>query len=92
MAFALEGTTRILQTAFDRSNFAIEMHQAFLDLVITGTGVIMVEEAPLAAQRRHRSTPPPPQDGSPIPCRHRLPPGRHHHQRLSRRGAAQCRG
>jgi hypothetical protein len=47
MAYALEGTARILQAAFDRSNFAIEMHQAFLDLVITGTGVIMVEEAPL---------------------------------------------
>lgn len=46
-AFALEGTARILQSAFDRSNFAIEMHQAFLDLVVTGTGIIMVEEAPL---------------------------------------------
>ena len=56
MAFALEGTTRILQTAFDRSNFAIEMHQAFLDLVITGTGVIMVEEAPLGEASALRFT------------------------------------
>lgn len=56
MAYALEGTARILQTAFDRSNFAIEMHQAFLDLVITGTGVIMVEEAPLGEASALRFT------------------------------------
>ncbi|MCX7933346.1 MAG: portal protein [Rhodovarius sp.] len=47
IAFALEGTARILQRELDRSNFAVEMHQAFLDLVITGTGVILIEEAPL---------------------------------------------
>ncbi|WP_160123242.1 portal protein [Rhodovarius lipocyclicus] len=35
-AFALEGTARALQRELDRSNFAIEMHQAFLDLVVTG--------------------------------------------------------
>ena len=56
MAYALEGTARILQTALDRSNFAIEMHQAFLDLVITGTGVIMVEEAPLGEASALRFT------------------------------------
>lgn len=45
-AFALEGTADILQAHLDRSNFAVEMHQAFLDLVITGTGIMLVEEAP----------------------------------------------
>ncbi len=45
-AYALEGSADVLQGHLDRSNFAVEMHQAFLDLVITGTGVILVEEAP----------------------------------------------
>jgi hypothetical protein len=45
-AYALEGTAEVLQAHLDRSNFAVEMHQAFLDLVITGTGVLLVEEAP----------------------------------------------
>ncbi|WP_424811456.1 portal protein [Roseococcus sp. YIM B11640] len=45
-AAALEDVAGILQSHLDRSNFAVEMHQAFLDLVITGTGVMLVEEAP----------------------------------------------
>ena len=45
-AQALEATAQTLQTHLDRCNFAVEMHQAFLDLVITGTGVMLVEEAP----------------------------------------------
>ncbi len=45
-AFALEGAAEALQAHLDRSNFAVEMHQAFLDLVVTGTGVLLVEEAP----------------------------------------------
>jgi hypothetical protein len=55
-AFALEGTARSLQRELDRSNFAIEMHQAFLDLVVTGTGVILVEEAPLGEASALRFT------------------------------------
>ncbi len=43
---ALEDAAETLQGHFDRSNFALEMHQAFLDVVITGTGVLLVEEAP----------------------------------------------
>lgn len=46
-AIALEDAAATLQAHFDRSNFAIEMHQAFLDLVVAGTGVLLVEEAPL---------------------------------------------
>ncbi len=45
-ALALEATAETLQAHFDRSNFVVEMHQAFLDLVITGTGIMLVEEAP----------------------------------------------
>jgi hypothetical protein len=45
-ALALEETAQTLQAHLDRSNFAVEMHQAFLDLVITGTGIMLVEEAP----------------------------------------------
>lgn len=45
-ARALEDVAEILQGHLDRSNFALEMHQAFLDLVIAGTGVLLVEEAP----------------------------------------------
>jgi hypothetical protein len=45
-AIALEDAAETLQGHFDRSNFALEMHQAFLDLVVAGTGVLLVEEAP----------------------------------------------
>lgn len=46
-AQALEDAAATLAAHFDRSNFAIEMHQAFLDLVVAGTAVLLVEEAPL---------------------------------------------
>ncbi|MCK8784327.1 portal protein [Roseomonas sp. NAR14] len=45
-ARAVETAAETLQGHIDRSNFAMEMHQAFLDLVIAGTGVLLVEEAP----------------------------------------------
>lgn len=45
LAPALEGAARVMQAHFDRSNFAVEMHQAFLDLVTAGTGTILFEEA-----------------------------------------------
>ncbi len=41
----LEKTARIMQAHFDRSNFAVEMHQAFLDLVVGGTASLYFEEA-----------------------------------------------
>lgn len=44
---ALEKATRTMQDHFDRSNFIVEMHQAFMDLVTAGTGSILVEEASL---------------------------------------------
>jgi hypothetical protein len=45
-AHLLEDAAETLQAHLDRSNFCMEMHQAFLDLVVAGTGVVMVEEAP----------------------------------------------
>jgi len=55
-AMALEDAAETLQGHFDRSNFALEMHQAFLDLVIAGTGVLLVEEAPLGEASALRFT------------------------------------
>jgi hypothetical protein len=46
LARMLEAAAETLQGHLDRSNFALEMHQAFLDLVVAGTGVLLVEEAP----------------------------------------------
>lgn len=45
LAPALEGAARVMQAHFDRCNFAVEMHQAFLDLVTAGTGTLLFEEA-----------------------------------------------
>ncbi|MCO6419110.1 portal protein [Siccirubricoccus sp. KC 17139] len=55
-ALALEDAADTLQRHLDRSNFAVEMHQAFLDLVIIGTGLLMVEEAPLGEASAFRFT------------------------------------
>jgi hypothetical protein len=46
MAGPLEAAADALQGHLDRSNFALEVHQVFLDLVVAGTGVLLVEEAP----------------------------------------------
>jgi hypothetical protein len=55
-AIALEDVAEVLQGHFDRSNFALEMHQAFLDLVIAGTGLLLVEEAPIGEASALRFT------------------------------------
>ena len=44
LSAALEESARQLAAEMDRANFAVEMHQAFLDLVIAGTAVLQVEE------------------------------------------------
>ncbi|MFM7345085.1 MAG: portal protein [Tagaea sp.] len=41
----LEKTGAVLQGHFDRSNFAVEAHQCFLDLVVAGTATLQFEEA-----------------------------------------------
>ncbi len=46
LARSLADAAETLQLHLDRSNFALELHQAFLDLVVAGTGVLAIEEAP----------------------------------------------
>lgn len=43
---ALERIGVVLQSHFDRSNFAVEMHQCYLDVVTAGTASLLFEEAP----------------------------------------------
>lgn len=43
----LEKTTDIMLQNFEHSNFAVEIHQCYLDLVTAGTACLMFEEAPL---------------------------------------------
>jgi len=52
----LDRATETLQGHFDRSNFAIEMHQAFLDLTTIGSATLLFEEAPLGASSAFRLT------------------------------------
>lgn len=55
-AAALEDAAETLQGHLDRSNFALEMHQAFLDLVVAGTGMLLAEEAPAGEPSAFRFT------------------------------------
>tara|TARA_R110002124_G_scaffold287365_1_gene474125 strand:- start:55818 stop:57359 length:1542 start_codon:yes stop_codon:yes gene_type:complete len=41
----LDRIAKVMQDQLDRSNFNVELHQSFLDLVIGGTASLMVEEA-----------------------------------------------
>lgn len=52
----LERAASILQGHFDRSNFAVEMHQCYLDLVTAGTACLMFEEAPIGEASAFRFT------------------------------------
>lgn len=52
----LEKAGTALQSHFDRSNFAIEMHQCYLDLVTAGTASLLFEEAPLGSSSAFRFT------------------------------------
>lgn len=44
VAPALEKAGRIVAEHFDRSNFAVEIHQCFLDLVVGGTACLVFED------------------------------------------------
>jgi len=46
LARTLSEAAETLQHHLDRSNVALELHQAFLDLVVAGTGLLSIEEAP----------------------------------------------
>ena len=41
----LEDAAKVIQAHFDRSNFSVEIHQCFLDLVVGGTAALYFEEA-----------------------------------------------
>jgi len=43
----LERNANIVQSHFDRSNFTVEIHQCYLDLIIGGTACLLFEEAPV---------------------------------------------
>lgn len=45
LAPVLEDSAKVIQAHFDRSNFSVEMHQCFLDLVVGGTAALYFEEA-----------------------------------------------
>ena len=45
LAPLLENAARVMTAHFDHSNFAVEIHQAFLDLVVGGTASLAFEEA-----------------------------------------------
>lgn len=42
----MDQISQTLQTHFDRSNFAMEIHQCYLDLITAGTACLLFEEAP----------------------------------------------
>src|SRR5690606_31494911 len=44
IAEALERAGEVLQSHFDRSNFAMEAHQCYLDLAVAGTASLLFEE------------------------------------------------
>jgi len=56
VAELLETIARRLQGHFDRSNFAVEIHQCFLDLVTCGTAHLLFEEAPPGSSSAFRFT------------------------------------
>ncbi|MBN8521758.1 MAG: head-tail connector protein [Alphaproteobacteria bacterium] len=44
LAPVLEQAGKTMQAHFDRSNFSVEIHQSYLDLVVGGTAVLLLEE------------------------------------------------
>ena len=54
LAPVLEKMTDSLQSNFDRSNFAMEIHQCYLDLITVGTACLMFEEAPYGSASAFR--------------------------------------
>jgi Bacteriophage head to tail connecting protein len=52
----LDQVTLTIQAHLDRSNFAAEIHQAFLDLVSIGSATLLFEEAPIGDPSAFRLT------------------------------------
>jgi Bacteriophage head to tail connecting protein len=56
LAEALDQVSLTIQSHLDRSNFAVEVHQAFLDLVTVGSATLLFEEAPVGDLSAFRLT------------------------------------
>ena len=56
LAPVLEKAARTIQAHFDRSNFVVEIHQCFLDLIVGGTASFFIEEAEPGAFSAFRFT------------------------------------
>lgn len=56
LAQVLDKTTRVMQAHFDQSNFLVEVHQCFLDLVVAGTASLAFEEAGIGDPSAFRFT------------------------------------
>lgn len=56
IAPTLDTISDTLQTHFDRSNFALEIHQCYLDLITAGTACLLFEEAPIGSASAFRFT------------------------------------
>lgn len=52
----LENIAQTIQSHFDRSNFTVEIHQCFLDLVTAGTASLMFEETKIGESSAFRFT------------------------------------
>ncbi|MDD3021705.1 MAG: portal protein [Alphaproteobacteria bacterium] len=62
LAPVLDKTSCIMQAHFDQSNFLVEVHQCFLDLVVAGTASLALEEAEIGQGSAFRFTALPLQD------------------------------
>lgn len=56
LAESLDQVSLTIQAHLDRSNFAAEIHQAFLDLVTVGSATLLFEEAPIGDLSAFRLT------------------------------------
>jgi hypothetical protein len=56
LAESLDQVSLIVRSHLDRSNFAVEIHQAFLDLVTVGSATLLFEEAPIGDLSAFRLT------------------------------------
>ena len=56
IAPVLKKASIVMASHFDRSNFAVEMHQCFLDMVIAGSASILFEEAEVGAHSAFKFT------------------------------------
>lgn len=52
----LKKASNVMAAHFDRSNFAVEMHQCFLDMVVSGTASLLFEEGEIGAHSAFKFT------------------------------------